>query len=74
MLDEVYLTPSQCCEILSISKHIFLRAVSENRLPIIRLNARVFRIRASDLKVFIEDCVIRDLDLCQELLTEVASK
>lgn len=73
MLNDTYLLPSQCCEILSCSQHVLLRAINEGRLTAIRLNARVIRIRASDLKTFIESCTIRDSDLVAELLNEVVA-
>ena len=57
------LTVQQVADILSVSLHIAYRAISEGRLTALRINARTIRIRASDLRTFLESCEIRDCDM-----------
>ena len=61
----------QVADILSVSMHIAYRAIAEGKLTALRINQRTIRIRASDLRTFLESCEIRaDLDFADELLDE----
>ena len=56
-------SPQQVADILSVSLHIAYKAIAEGKLTALRINQRTIRIRASDLKTFLESCEIRDCDI-----------
>ena len=68
-MNEVMLTPSQVCEILSCTPHTFRLLVNSRELMCYRLNARVLRVRPSDLKAFLDKCFQKN-QLASELLAE----
>lgn len=70
---DAMLTIQQVGDILSVSHDVVLRAIHEQRLVCYRLNARVFRVKASDLEAFMRSCLTKDADLASELLEEVAT-
>ena len=61
----------EVCAILGTSRHTTNLLISTRKLQCIRLNSRIFRVRASDLKAFLDGCrVIPDQDLASAILAE----
>ena len=60
----------EVCEILGTSRHTTNLLIARRKLQCLRLNARIFRVRASDLKAFLDGCRLEDKDLSLALLEE----